>query len=34
MDLESFFALKSLRVRLKRDFDASKLILFPLQRKF
>ena len=25
MDLDSFFALKSLRERLKRDFDDSKL---------
>ena len=34
MDLDSFFALKSLRERLKRDFDDSKLIFFRLQRKF
>ena len=34
MDLDSFFAVKSLRERLKRDFDDSKLIFFNLQRKF
>ena len=34
MDLDSFFALKSLRERLKLDFDYSKLIFFYLQRKF
>ena len=34
MDLDSFFAVKSLRERLKRDFDDSQLIFFNLQRKF
>ena len=34
MDLDSFFALKSLRERLKLDFDDSKLIFFHLQRMF
>ena len=34
MDLNSFFALKSLQKRLKRDFDHPKLIFFHLQRKF
>ena len=34
MDLDSFFGLKSLRERLKLDFDYSKLIFFRLQRKF
>ena len=34
MGLDSFFPLKSLRERLKRDFDDSKLIFFHLQRKF
>ena len=34
MDLGSFFALKSLGERLKRDFDDSQLNFFHLQRKF
>ena len=34
MDLDSFFMLKSLRERLKRDFDDSKLFFFHLERKF
>ena len=34
MDLNSIFALKSLRERLKRDFDDFKLIFFNSQRKF
>ena len=34
MDLKGFFVLKSLRKRLKRDFDDPKLIFFHLQRKF
>ena len=34
IDLDSFFALKSLRERLKRDFDDSKPIFFNLPRKF
>ena len=34
MNLDSFFALKSLWERLKRGFDDSKLIFFNLQRKF
>ena len=28
MDLDSFFALKSLQERFKRDFDDSKLFFF------
>ena len=32
MDLDGFFALKSLRERLKRDFDDSKLIFLNLQK--
>ena len=34
MGLDSFFALKSLRERLKREFDDSQLIFFHLKRKF
>ena len=34
MDYGSFLALKSLRERLKRDFDHSKLFFFHLRRKF
>ena len=34
IDLDSFFALKSLRERLKGDFDDSKLIFFHFRRKF
>ena len=33
MGLDSFFSLKSLRERLKRDFDDSKLIFFSLAKK-
>ena len=34
MDLDSFFAHKSLWERLKGDFDDSQLIFFNLVRKF
>ena len=34
MDLNSFFALKSLRERLKRDFDDSKPIIFTCRESF
>ena len=34
IDLDSFFALKSLRERLKGDFYDSQLIFFHLRRKF
>ena len=33
MDLDSFFALKLLRERLKLDFDDFKLIFFSLVKK-
>ena len=32
MDLDSFFALKSLWKRLKRDFDDSKLFFFSYKK--
>ena len=34
MDLDGFFALKSLRERLKRDSDDSKLIFFTCKESF
>ena len=34
MDLNSFFVLKWLPKRLKRDFDYPNLIFFNLQTKF
>ena len=34
MDLDSFFAFKSLRERIKRDFDDSKLFFFTCKESF
>ena len=34
MGLDSFFALKSIRERLKRDYDDSNLFFFPCNESF